>query len=78
MKEQFINWRPTGKVKQLLEQIESIVDQYEAMGYVLTLRQLYYRLVTKNIIENTVRSYKSLERIVNKARPVLNHRLGYD
>jgi hypothetical protein len=46
--------------KERLEVINRIVEQYQADDYVLTLRQLYYQLVTKNIIPNKDSEYKKL------------------
>ena len=36
----------------LLEKIVRVVDDYQEQGYRMTLRQLFYQLVTKNILEN--------------------------
>lgn len=42
-----------------------VFDQYDTA---ITLRQLYYRLVARLIIPNTINSYKRLSRILVKAR----------
>lgn len=68
MKIAYINWSPTGKTRALLEHAESIIAEYEAAGYLLTLRQLYYQFVARDIIPNTERSYKNLGTIITKAR----------
>lgn len=52
----------------LIDLCNSIVSSYFHMGYALTLRQLYYRLVAQGIIENSQRSYKRLGSIINDAR----------
>ena len=46
----------------------AIIAQYQAQGFILTLRQLYYQLVSRDLIENSQRSYKRLGSIVNDAR----------
>jgi hypothetical protein len=51
-----------------IEQCNDIIDQYLAQGLRLTLRQLYYQLVTKNIIKNEERSYKNLSGLVSDGR----------
>jgi hypothetical protein len=56
------------KAQSLIEQCNSIVDYYLADGLRLTLRQLYYQLVSKNIIPNTEKDYKNIGSIVSKAR----------
>lgn len=53
---------------EAIERIDAIVDEYTAQGYRLTVRQLYYQLVARNIIENTERSYKNTTNLVNDAR----------
>lgn len=45
-----------------------ILEEYVGKGFRITLRQLYYQLVQRGIIPNTVRSYKNLGAIVNDAR----------
>jgi hypothetical protein len=42
-----------------------VFDQYDTA---ITLRQLYYRLVSRLLIPNTINSYKRLSRIMVKAR----------
>jgi hypothetical protein len=45
-----------------------IVRDYLGQGLKLTLRQLYYQLVSKNVIANTEKSYKALGNLVSDAR----------
>jgi len=45
---------------ELLEQVQEIIDSYD---FALTLRQIYYQLVAKQIIPNEQRYYKKLSRI---------------
>ncbi len=52
----------------LIEDANDILVEYQAQGFVLTLRQLYYQFVARAIIENTERSYKRLGSVVNDAR----------
>ncbi len=54
--------------QRLIGVINTIVEDYQEQGYVLTVRQLYYQLVSKAVIENTVRSYKAIASLVNDAR----------
>lgn len=68
MKERFIEWNPNSKTILLLVSIIDILEDMKAQGYVLTLRQLYYQLVAKTIIPNTVREYHNLGRVVSKGR----------
>lgn len=45
-----------------------IIEDYQAQDLRLTLRQLYYQLVSRNIIPNVEKSYKNLSTLVSDAR----------
>ena len=60
------NFRPASL--DLIGKIERIMQEYIADGFVLTVRQLYYQLVARDIIPNTERSYKNTVSLVNNAR----------
>ena len=45
-----------------------IIENYQAQGFTMTLRQLYYQLVTRNVIPNQERSYKNIGRLISDAR----------
>lgn len=68
MKKTFEYYKPTGTTKRDLEYIIDIVDDYAAQGLTLTLRQLYYQLVSKDLIANNEKSYKRIGSIVSRAR----------
>lgn len=61
-----INFRPD--TLALIDTLNDIIDGYVAQGFRLTVRQLYYQLVARALIENTERSYKRITSIVNDAR----------
>jgi len=48
--------------------VNDIVTAYHAQGYDLTLRQVFYQLVSRNEIPNTEASYDNLGQLINKAR----------
>lgn len=52
----------------LIVACNQIISEYQAQGFVLTLRQLYYQLVSREYIENNVQSYKKVGSTVNDAR----------
>ena len=52
----------------LIEQVNSVVNDYDEQGYSLTLRQLYYQLVSENVIENSLKSYNNLGVLLNNGR----------
>ncbi len=51
-----------------LETINDIIDEYAADGYTLTLRQLYYQLVSRDIIANKLAEYAKLSTLLVKGR----------
>lgn len=53
---------------QIISQANEIIEAYEADGYLLTLRQLYYQFVARGLIENSVKSYNRLGDIITNAR----------
>jgi hypothetical protein len=50
------------------EIVEAALDIFQQYDTSITLRQLYYRLVSRLLIPNTINSYKRLSRIMVKAR----------
>lgn len=69
MKESFHSKTQLGpKRLARLNQINDILEEYVADGYVLTLRQLYYQLVSRDIIPNNDKEYKKLGEILVAGR----------
>ena len=68
MREHFRDTRFKGESLRLIGYADAIIELYAKQGYRLTLRQLYYQFVARDIIENTERSYKNLGNLVNNAR----------
>ena len=68
MKIAYRDWNPNRASGELVTTAESIITEYLNQGYVLTLRQLYYQFVSRDIIPNTERSYKNLGNLITKAR----------
>lgn len=60
------NFRPA--TLQLIAIANTIIDEYAAQGFDLTLRQLYYQLVARGHIENSERSYKNVGSTIDDAR----------
>ena len=53
------------KTLALIDLANEIIAGYQAQGFLLTLRQLYYQFVTRNEIENSEKSYKRLSSILS-------------
>lgn len=63
---QEMNFR--GERQKLIETANVIIAEYRAAGYTLTLRQLYYQFVSRDIIPNNERSYKNLGTAISDGR----------
>ncbi len=62
------NWNPRGQSLEIVNIAEAICADYAEQGFDLTLRQLFYQFVSRDIIPNTQRSYKTLGTVVDRAR----------
>lgn len=52
----------------VIDHANTIIAEYAQQGFDLTLRQLYYQFVSRDLLPNTTESYKRLGSIVNDAR----------
>lgn len=68
MKQAFVTKKFGADALKMISTVNDILAEYEAAGYDLSLRQLYYQLVSRNIVENTERSYKNVGVLVSDAR----------
>lgn len=68
MKQLYVHKNFSPGTVAIIDQANAIIIEYADQGYLLTLRQLYYQFVARDIIPNTTQSYKRLGSIVNDAR----------
>jgi hypothetical protein len=68
MIEKFIEYNPRTDTLRLITECETVINRYKESGLRLTLRQLYYQLVSINVLKNEERSYKNLSSVVSRAR----------
>jgi len=68
MKETFIvkNFSPESLFD--IQRANQIIEEYEAAGYRLTVRQLYYQMVSRDMIPNNEKSYKRIVNLISDAR----------
>jgi hypothetical protein len=52
----------------IIQQANAIIAEFTAQGFVLTLRQLYYQFVARDLIENKQSEYKRLGTIIRDGR----------
>lgn len=68
MKQQYIDKVFKKDTLKLIGIVNSIVQEYQAQGFVLTVRQLYYQLVARDIIPNTLQEYKRAAAIISDGK----------
>jgi hypothetical protein len=66
--EVFIPYKPHRATLGVVEQVNSIIAEYQGQGFTLTLRQLFYQTVARGLLPNTFKEYKRLGVIVRNAR----------
>jgi len=52
----------------VIAQANAIIEEYQAQGFQLTLRQLYYQFVARDIIPNNQKEYDNLGAAINDGR----------
>lgn len=68
MKEHFVSKQFSDKSKEIIAQADAIIKSYQDQGYKLSLRQLYYQFVARNLLVNSEKSYKNLGAVIADAR----------
>jgi len=68
MKEQFITRRISLGTTQLIAAANTIISEYYERGYILTVRQVYYQFVARDLIPNEEKWYKRIVNVLNIGR----------
>lgn len=58
----------SSKNKEQLAAINKIIEEYRQQGYTLSLRQLYYQLVSRDVVPNQQKEYAKLSTLLTKGR----------
>lgn len=66
--ELFIERKFSAASLDVVRHANKIIKEYQDQGFVLTLRQLYYQFVSRDLIANKQTEYKRLGSIINDAR----------
>jgi hypothetical protein len=59
------DWRSNAATRERLAQAREIIAEYKAA---MTVRQLFYQFVSRGLIENSQRSYKTIGDLMNRGR----------
>jgi len=57
MKQLFVEKNFKDASLDIIHDANLIIDEYRAQGFILTLRQLYYQFVARDLLPNTQQSY---------------------
>jgi len=68
MKIAYSNKRLGRGKRALISLANQIIEEYQAQDFDVTLRQLYYQMVARDMIPNTVNSYQRLGKAINDGR----------
>lgn len=68
MKQRYKDFAFRADTLALIDYVNTIVDDYHAQGFTLSVRQIYYQLVARDLVPNTERSYKRVASIINDGR----------
>lgn len=68
MKESYISKNLGHITLHRIEQANIIIEEYQAQGFTLTVRQIYYQFVARDLIVNERRSYKLIANAIEKGR----------
>jgi hypothetical protein len=68
LKEQFINKNFSPESVADIVRANQIIDEYQAAGFRLTIRQLYYQMVSRDMIPNNEKSYKRIVNLISDGR----------
>lgn len=68
MKVAYRNFNFRADTLALIAYMNRMIASYQAQGFTLSVRQLYYQLVARDQIENTEKSYKRIASIINDGR----------
>jgi len=68
VKELFVEKAFRDGTLEVIDWVNDVLNQYRAMGYDLTTRQVYYQLVAKALIPNNPKSYNRIKNIVSQGR----------
>ena len=53
---------------EIIQNANAIIREYQQAGYRITLRQLYYQFVSRNLVDNNMKSYQRINTAIAKGR----------
>lgn len=68
MKRIFVEHRFSQDRLRVIHEANAIIERYQEQGFTLTLRQLFYQLVSQNLLPNSEHAYKNLGAVISDGR----------
>ncbi len=68
MRVQFKEFNMSQATLDRISQANSIIEEYMSAGYRMTLRQLYYQFVSRDLFANIEKNYRSLAKTISNGR----------
>lgn len=68
MKQKFIEHKFYSKSLERLEQVQAIIEEYQRQDLSLTIRQLYYQMVSRGHIPNNQSEYDKMSNLISDGR----------
>jgi hypothetical protein len=68
LREAFENCTMKPERLQVVRFINSILADYERQGYTLSVRQVFYQLVSRNVVKNSMKMYNFVQSLVSDGR----------
>ncbi len=65
---EFKEYKPRERAQGIIAIANAIIEEYQAQGLKLTVRQLFYQFVSKDLMANSEAAYNRLINIMSKAR----------
>jgi len=65
---EYVSKRFNPASKARIQQANAIIAEYQAQGFDLTLRQLYYQFISRDLLPNNQKSYNNLGSLISDAR----------
>ncbi len=68
MKEHYQDFPLRQKSLDMVSLFNAVIDEYAGKGFKLTIRQLYYQMVSRGYVPNSQKSYDNIVALMTKAR----------
>jgi hypothetical protein len=68
MRERYVDKKFQKQSLTMIERCNDIIEEFAGKGHKMTIRQLYYQLVARGVIGNTIQNYDNIVALMTNAR----------